>query len=90
MEPRTSIAIPWGMLSQPDKRKALSYAPDNANTLFNRGLVRWKGKTDAAGAIADWEKLLALNPNYQGKAQVQQLLADAKSHVPDAAGMKIN
>ena len=27
--------------------KALAYAPDNPNTLFNLGLVRWKGKKDA-------------------------------------------
>jgi tetratricopeptide (TPR) repeat protein len=61
--------------------KALSYAPNNANTLYNRGLVRWKGKMDAAGAIADWEKLLATNPQYEGKAQVEQMLAEVRKHV---------
>jgi tetratricopeptide (TPR) repeat protein len=66
--------------------KALSYAPNNANTLYNRGLVRWKGKMDAAGAIADWEKLLATNPQYEGKAQVEQMLAEVRKHVADHAG----
>jgi tetratricopeptide (TPR) repeat protein len=61
--------------------KALTYAPNNANTLFNRGLVRWKGKMDAAGAVGDWEKLLALNPNYEGKDQVQRMLADARKQL---------
>jgi tetratricopeptide (TPR) repeat protein len=58
--------------------KALTYEPTNPNTLFNRGLVKWKGKSDAAGAVADWQKLLAANPNYEGKENVEKLLADAK------------
>jgi tetratricopeptide (TPR) repeat protein len=70
--------------------KALGYAPNNANTLFNRGLVRWKGKTDGAGAIGDWEKLLATNPNYEGKAQVEQMLAEVRKHVADGPGTKVN
>ncbi len=57
---------------------ALHYAPNNPNTLFNRGLVRWQGKKDAAGAIADWEQLLTSDPNYEGKSNVQQMLADVK------------
>jgi tetratricopeptide (TPR) repeat protein len=58
--------------------KALSYAPTNPNTLFNLGLVKWQGKKDAAGAIADWEKLLAANPNYEGRDKVEQMLAEVK------------
>ena len=57
--------------------KALIYAPNNPNTLFNLGLVKWKGKLDTAGAIADWKKLLAANPNYEGKDKVAQMMADA-------------
>ena len=59
--------------------KALSYAPTSPNTLFNRGLVKWQGKKDFDGAMADWKKLLATNPNYDGKAKVEQMMADAKS-----------
>ena len=58
--------------------KALSYVPNNPNTLFNLGLVKWKGKMDTAGAIADWEKLLAANPSYEGKDEVQQMLTEVK------------
>ena len=58
--------------------KALTYAPNNPNTLFNLGLVKWKGKNDLAGAIADWEKLLAANPNYNEKDKVEQMLAEVK------------
>jgi len=60
--------------------QALKDAPDNPNTLFNRGLVKWKGKVDAAGAIADWQRLLAISPNYAAKDQVKQMMAEAKSH----------
>jgi tetratricopeptide (TPR) repeat protein len=58
--------------------KALSYAPNNPNTLFNRGLVKWKGKRDGAGALADWEKLLATTPNYAGRSQVEQMIAEVQ------------
>jgi cytochrome c-type biogenesis protein CcmH/NrfG len=57
---------------------ALSFEPNNPNTLFNRGVVRWQGKQDAAGAIADWKKLLATNPAYPGRNQVEQLIAQAQ------------
>jgi len=64
--------------------KALSYEPNKANTLFNLGIVKWKSKNDAAGAIADWQKLLDTNPNYEARDKVQQLIAQAKSgsHAP--------
>ena len=58
--------------------KALTYEPSNPNTLFNRGLVKLRGKKDKAGAIADWEKLLATNPNYAGRDKVEQMIAEAK------------
>ena len=60
--------------------KALTYEPNKPNTLFNRGLVKWQGKMDVKGAVADWEKLLATNPNYEGKHKVEQLIAEAKKH----------
>jgi len=64
--------------------KALTYEPNKPNTLFNRGLVKWQGKMDINGAVADWEKLLATNPNYEGKDKVEQMIAEAKKH----AGVK--
>jgi tetratricopeptide (TPR) repeat protein len=58
--------------------QSLTYAPSNPNTLFNLGLVQWKGKHDGAGAIADWEKLLAANPNYEQRDKVEEMLAEVK------------
>lgn len=59
-------------------QKALSYEPDKANALFNLGIVKWKGKNDAAGAIADWQKLLATNPGFQARARVEDLIRQAQ------------
>ena len=58
--------------------KALTYEPNKPNTLFNLGLVKLRGKQDRAGAVADWEKLLATNPNYEAKDKVVQMIAEAK------------
>ncbi len=60
--------------------KSLTYDPKHAGTLFNLGMIRWKGKGDASGAIAAWQKLLKLNPGYENKAALEKLIADAKTH----------
>jgi tetratricopeptide (TPR) repeat protein len=65
--------------------KALTYAPNNPNTLFNRGLVKWRGKKDGPGALADWNKLLAANPAYDQKAAVEKMIAEVKSQSAAAA-----
>jgi len=67
--------------------QALSYAPNSANTLFNRGLVKWQGKRDAAGAVADWKQLLATNPNYDQRDKVNQMLAQVQSQSAMAQGL---
>jgi hypothetical protein len=41
------------------------------------------GEEGCAGAIADWEKLLAANPNYEGKDKVEQMMAEVKQHSAD-------
>ena len=60
--------------------KSLAYDPKHAGTLLNLGLIRWKGKNDSAGAIASWQKLLKLYPNYEHKDTVEKLIAEAKTH----------
>jgi tetratricopeptide (TPR) repeat protein len=66
--------------------QALTYAPNNANTLFNLGLVKWQGKGDNAGAVADWQKLLATNPNYEARDKVQHMLAQVQKQAAGQAG----
>ncbi len=61
-------------------QKSLSYEPNKANTLFNLGIVEWQGKMDIDKAVATWQKLLDMNPNYEGKDKVLELMAQAKKH----------
>lgn len=62
--------------------QSLKDEPNNANSLFNLGMVRWQGKKDAEGAVTAWKQLLKTNPNLedQKKAQVQRLIADASQN----------
>ncbi len=62
--------------------RSLKDDPKNANSLFNMGMIRWRGKNDAAGAVSAWQELLKLNPNLeqQKKAEVKQMIADASQH----------
>ena len=81
---RTDMATAYWYMGDADRaiaeyNKALTYAPNNPNTLFNRGLVKWRGKKDAAGALADFKKLLAIDPKYAGKAEVDKMTAEANS-----------
>jgi cytochrome c-type biogenesis protein CcmH/NrfG len=92
---RTDMGTAFWFMGNADRAiaefdKALAYVPNNPNTLFNLGLVKWKGKTDAAGAIAAWEKLLATAPNYEQKTQVEQMLGEARNHVAAGAAAKAN
>lgn len=61
-------------------QQALKDDPTDANSLFNLGMIRWKGKNDAQGALQAWNQLLKSNPKLEAdkKAQVQRLIAEAK------------
>jgi hypothetical protein len=48
------------------------------------------GKSDPAGAVAAWERLLSTNPTYPELPRVQQLIADAKGRIkPIAAAPRL-
>jgi cytochrome c-type biogenesis protein CcmH/NrfG len=59
-------------------QQSLAYDPKNANALFNLGMIKWKGKNDAAGAIAAWQTLLKTNPTLDRKPVVEKMIAEAK------------
>ena len=69
-----------GAIAQLDQ--SLKYDPKHAGTLFNLGMIKWKGKGDGAGAVAAWQKLLALYPVLPGdlpdRASIEQMIAQAK------------
>lgn len=82
---RTDMATAYWYLHDPDTaisefNKALTYEPNQPNTLLNLGIVKWQGKMDVNGAVAAWEKLLQTNPNYEHKDKVQEMIAEAKKH----------
>jgi cytochrome c-type biogenesis protein CcmH/NrfG len=88
---RTDMATAYWYMGNADSaiaefNKALAYEPNNPNTLFNLGIVRWKGKMDASGATDAWTRLLAANPNYEGKDRVKQMLAEVNTHVAGGSG----
>lgn len=90
---RTDMATAYWYMGNADTaiaefNKALTYAPNNANTLFNLGLVKWQGKHDSAGAIADWKKLLATHPDYEAKEKVQQMLSEVEKQAVATTGTK--
>jgi cytochrome c-type biogenesis protein CcmH/NrfG len=57
---------------------ALKLKPHDANSLFNLGMIRWKGKQDATGAIAAWKELLKTNPKLEKKPIVERMIAEAQ------------
>lgn len=65
--------------------QALSDEPTDANSLFNLGMIRLRGKSDAKGALAAWQKLLKTNPQLSPdrKAEVQKLMAEVLTTMGD-------
>jgi cytochrome c-type biogenesis protein CcmH/NrfG len=66
-----------GALSQ--LQQGLQDDPKDPNSLFNLGMIRWKGKNDSKGALKAWNQLLKSNPQLESnkKAQVEKLIAEA-------------
>jgi tetratricopeptide (TPR) repeat protein len=91
---RTDMATAYWYLGNADQamvefNKALSDAPNNPNTLFNRGLVKLRGKMDPAGALADFHRLLQVAPNYPAKDKVEQMIAEAKTQGTAKSGTNV-
>jgi cytochrome c-type biogenesis protein CcmH/NrfG len=63
-------------------QRSLKDDPNNANSLFNVGLIRWKNKKDASGAVAAWQQLLKANPQLQKdkRAEVEKLIAQTQQN----------
>ncbi len=58
--------------------KSLTYDPKHPGTLMNIGIIKWQGKNDVDGAVAAWQTLLKLNPNFPQKDVIEHLIAEAK------------
>ena len=83
---RTDMATAYHYMGQTDRAleefgMVLKTDSKHANALFNQGMVLWQDKMDLKGAIASWKQLLATNPDYAKKDQVQDLIAKAEKHM---------
>jgi cytochrome c-type biogenesis protein CcmH/NrfG len=58
--------------------KSLTYDPKHPGTLMNIGIIKWQGKNDINGAIAAWQTLLKLNPNFPQKDVIEHMITEAK------------
>lgn len=67
-------------------RESLKYDPDHAGTLFNLGMIEWQGKGDSKDAIATWQTLLKLHPDFAQKDAVLHLIEVAKQGKPKTIG----
>ena len=90
---RTDMATAYWYLGDSDRAirefdTVLKQEPNKTNALFNRGIVRWQGKKDIKGAIADWETLLKADPSYPERPKVEQMIAQAKQHTNIKPGEK--
>jgi tetratricopeptide (TPR) repeat protein len=82
---RTELGRAYYYAGDPDSALAefenvLKSDPNNANALFNVGMVKWQSKSDVDGAVAAWQQLLVKHPNHPRKAEVEQLIARAKHY----------
>ncbi len=61
-------------------QQSLHYNPNDANSLFNLGMIKWQGKQDSKGALEAWQRLLKSNPELspERRAKVQKLMADVQ------------
>lgn len=58
--------------------KSLALNPTHPQTLFNMGIVKLHGKSDAKGALEAWEKLIQTNPNYPQAAELKSQVTALK------------
>ena len=61
-------------------QKSLTYDPKHVGTLYNLGMIEFKGKGNSDAAVAAWERLLKLNPDVppKNKDQIEHLIEAAK------------
>ncbi len=90
---RTDMGTAYLYLNDPDRaiqefQNALKDNPKHGQAMFNLGLAQWRGKGDAPAAVATWEKLLKTVPDFPERANVEQMIAQAKKHLNMKPGQK--
>jgi tetratricopeptide (TPR) repeat protein len=87
----TDLAVCYYSTNQVDRAiaqidKSLAIDPAHVKTLFNQGVIRAWGREDLAGAIASWERVVALDPNGEDGRRARAAIDTLKSHPPVAGG----
>ncbi len=90
---RTDMGTAYLYMNDPDRaikefETALKDNPKHAQAMFNLGMAQWRGKGDAPAAIATWEKLLKTVPDFPERANVEQMVEQAKKHMNIKPGQK--
>jgi cytochrome c-type biogenesis protein CcmH/NrfG len=90
---RTDLGTAFLYLNNPDRaiqefQAALKDNPKHGPAMFNLGMAQWRGKGDAPAALATWEKLLKTVPDFPDRANVEQMIAQAKKHLNLKPGQK--
>jgi cytochrome c-type biogenesis protein CcmH/NrfG len=90
---RTDMGTAYLYLGDSDRaiqefHTALKDNPKHGQALFNLGMAQWRGKGDAPAAVATWEKLLKDVPDFPERANVEQMIAQAKKHMNIKPGQK--
>jgi cytochrome c-type biogenesis protein CcmH/NrfG len=80
---RTDLGTAYWYSGLPQKaieeyKRSLQVDPGHAQTLFNMGVVYKEGLKDPAAAVAAWEKLLKLHPDYPGRERIQGMIEELK------------
>jgi tetratricopeptide (TPR) repeat protein len=89
----TDMGVMYRRNDEPEKGiesfdKALAIQPNHKIALFNKGIVLFHDLGDSKGALAAWEKLLAIDPNVVGpngmsvRALVDSLRNEGSSGMP--------
>jgi len=68
--------------------RALKQDARNSKLLYNLGMYEWHGKSDPKAAIAAWQSFLKASPGDPRRAQVEQMIAQARQHLSIAPGTK--
>jgi tetratricopeptide (TPR) repeat protein len=68
--------------------RALKQDARNSKLLYNLGMYQWHGKSDPKAAITAWQSFLKANPSDPKRAQVEQMIAQARQHLSIAPGTK--
>jgi cytochrome c-type biogenesis protein CcmH/NrfG len=84
----TDLGIAYYYMNQADKAlaqfdRSLLVDPKHAKTLLNVGIVRAFGKQDLKGAVAAWQRVLAVAPGTEEARAATQALEGVKSAHPD-------